>query len=401
MIHQSIEIRNFGPISNANVTISRLTIFIGDQGTGKSTISKLLTICQDTRWWWCILKNDQEHIWLPFKEFSIDEYFREDSYFCFFVRSGDEKEWDYCVKFENGIFSCRANGIEDERFKNALAVFVSNTAIELLEQYGLSIDKLDSIDSNTKSLLRSYLRMCLYIPTERNLVGTIQGSLASMITRHIPISFVILEFIGVFEKASKEFTEYDASFLNARYVEDQGRRQIRLTGCDKTISLSECSSGLRSTLPMLMVIDYSLKKDYSSWFVVEEPEQNLFPKNQRELLHYFASKINGAPRCGFVLTTHSPYLLSCLNVQMLAYGLHNSENLDSAVKEIIPKEFAINPQDVAVYSLGGDENAENYCRSLISEKTGLISVNELDSVSENIGDDFDRLYSLYLKTKKK
>ena len=59
----------------------------------------------------------------------------------------------------------------------------------------------------------------------------------------------------------------------------------------------------------------------------------------------------------------------------------------------------MNPDDVAVYSL--DPNSEVYCKSLISEKTGLVSVNELDSVSEVIGDDFDRLYDLYRQVKKK
>ena len=92
-------------------------------------------------------------------------------------------------------------------------------------------------------------------------------------------------------------------------------------------------------------------------------------------------------------------MLSSLNVLMLAYRLHQNEEVREQVEEIVKSGFTVNPDIVAVYSLNPDD--KKYCKSLISEKTGLVSVNELDSVSEIIGDDFERLYSLYLQTKKK
>ena len=84
---------------------------------------------------------------------------------------------------------------------------------------------------------------------------------------------------------------------------------------------------------------------------------------------------------------------------MLAYRLNQNEEIRKQVEEIVKPGYTVNPDDVAVYSLNPE--GEDYCKSLISEKTGLVSVNELDSVSEIIGDDFDRLYTLYLQTKKK
>jgi len=84
---------------------------------------------------------------------------------------------------------------------------------------------------------------------------------------------------------------------------------------------------------------------------------------------------------------------------MLAIRLNQNEDIREQVETIVKPDFTVNPDDVAVYSLNPD--SEEYCKSLISEKTRLVSVNELDSVSEYIGDDFDRLYTLYLQTKKK
>ena len=40
-------VRNFGPVNNLDIEIRPLTLFIGTQGSGKSTISKLLTICRE------------------------------------------------------------------------------------------------------------------------------------------------------------------------------------------------------------------------------------------------------------------------------------------------------------------------------------------------------------------
>ena len=65
----------------------------------------------------------------------------------------------------------------------------------------------------------------------------------------------------------------------------------------------------------------------------------------------------------------------------------------------------VNPADVAAYSLNpNDEDGIYckslilYCKSLISEKTGMVSVNELDTASMFIGEDFDKLYRMFVKS---
>ena len=394
MTREVIEIRNFGPISNVALTIFPFTIFIGDQGSGKSTISKLLTICRDIRWRHDILEGIKESILRPFKEFSIDEFFREDT----FISYKEEASSDSIV-YENGVFSYTMSGVDDvEEAKNKLKYLIVGTTQSLAQRTGNV--KLEDTDSYTRKLLRANTRVGLYVPAERNIAGVLSQSLASVILNKIPFPDVILEFMSIFEKAKKEFHTFEVPFLNARFVEKEGSNRIFLPTCDKDISFNACSSGLQSTLPMMMVIDYSRKTDCFDSFVVEEPEQNLFPKNQRELMFYFASKLNNN-KCNFVLTTHSPYLLSCLNVQLLASKLYAIDGLKDEVSNIIKKDFIVNSKDVAVYSLGTKADDNDYCRSLISQTTGLVSINELDAVSEYIGDDYERLYSLYLRSKKK
>ena len=95
-----------------------------------------------------------------------------------------------------------------------------------------------------------------------------------------------------------------------------------------------------------------------------------------------------------VLTTHSPYTLSCMNVMMLAGKLLvQNQELRSKVIEIVGEHHYVAPQLVSVYKF--DPVSEKFCENLINPKTGLIGINSLDVVSEYIGEDYDRLFEIY------
>ncbi len=388
MERERLIVKNFGPISNLDIEIFPFTVFIGTQGSGKSSIAKLLTICRDVRWRLQILK--KEDILKPFVDFGIDEYFHDDSYILYFH---DTEE----IKYEKGEFNYSAKDIEDvEILKETFEQLISESSTTLLAKTGLTPENMS--DPHTLNLLKANTRMGLYILAERNLVGNLSASLASIMLHQIPLANPLLEYMSMFEKAKKEYSSYNIPFFGVKYVKKEGRERIELTNKEKDLPLSACSSGLQSALPMLMVIDYALKTNCFDSFVVEEPEQNLFPENQREILGFFTSKLWDKKKRGFVLTTHSPYLLSCLNVLMLAYKLQHIEEVREEAEKIIVPGYTVNPDDVAVYSL--DPESKEYCKSLISKKTGLVSVNELDSVSEVIGNDFDKLYRLFSKVTK-
>lgn len=386
-LKERLVIMNFGPISHLDIEIRPLTLFIGTQGSGKSTVSKLLTICRDLRWWLQILENaESEEVMKPFYDFSINEYFQEDSYIYYTVK-GDS------VKYEHGIFSFSSDVMDADIIKK----YISYSNKKLIQNSLAPINETN--DEVSKIVLNTNARMILYILAERNLVGNLSESLASMLTAQVPLPKPLIEYMSMFERAKKEYPSYNIPFFGVKFVKKEGRERIELEGKNKDLPLSACSSGLQSAIPMLMVIDYALKMDSFDAFVIEEPEQNLFPENQYEMLCFFTSKFwDSKKQRQFVITTHSPYMLSALNVLMTAYRLNQNEDIRKQVEEIVKPGFTVNPDDVAVYSLNSNE--EDYCKSLISEKTGLVSVNELDSVSEYIGDDFDRLYTLYLQTKK-
>jgi len=149
-----------------------------------------------------------------------------------------------------------------------------------------------------------------------------------------------------------------------------------------------------------MSIDYSLNTRCFDNFAIEEPEQNLFPSNQRELLYYLVRLYNQTETYGMILTTHSPYTLSCMNVLMLAgkIAMYNSD-LRSEVVNIVGENNYLSPELVAVYKL--DPQSDKYCEDLKNPKTRLISMNSLDAVSEKIGEEYDKLFEIYLKELRK
>lgn len=389
-MEDSLLIKNFGPIKEADIKLKPLLLLIGGQGTGKSTIAKVLSICRDVLWYNLISIN--ENIFLPFKESGIDEYFQDDSYikFC---------EGIVTIIYNKGKFSITISGISKKEIKEFIANLIVQSSKKIL---GIEGELTSEAIKDNWGLIRTNARTSLYIPAERNIAGNLSDSLASMLVAKIPMSNIIMEYIGLFEKAKKQFPNYTVPFLQLSFSKTEKEENIiiKIDQKEKKISLKTCSSGIQSVLPLLMVIDYSLETGCFTHFIVEEPEQNLFPTNQMELLRFLIRKMDNQELIkNLIITTHSPYLLSVLNISILAAIVAKDKELSMQVDKIIPAEMRINPERVAVYALGNEEDI--YCKSVINEDTGTIEQNYLDSVSDTLSTEFNQLYKLYIKSIRK
>lgn len=387
-----IKIHNFGPVKDVDIKISKLMIFIGPQGSGKSTIAKLLTIFSDVLWWRMVSENDNPLS--EFKKMGIDKYFSPDTTIDYIGFGGEH------LFYRDSKFSISINDYSKEQTHQSILEFIASSTEKRLQMMGVDIKDYYANKSaeEYRKFMRTYLKMICYIPAERNLAAALSSSLANIILSNTPLPNTLLEYISLFERAKNHYPTYDASFLGIKYNKGKGTDCITLTGYnDKSLPLEACSSGIQSALPMLMVIDYAREDNCFDTFIIEEPEQNLFPINQREILNRLVSLTHKKNCRSVIINTHSPYLLSALNVSMLAAKLSNTEYDREAIDSIVPSQYRIDSSEVSVFTLGDD----TYCKSIIDDNTGLISVNYLDVVSDSISSDFNKLYQLYLKTLQK
>lgn len=385
-MNEHLIIRNFGPVTSLDIDIKPFTVFIGEQGSGKSTISKVLTICRDKLFQIAI--KEQKTPEEPFKEFDIFDYFCENTFL--------EYTGDCTIRYQNESFSIEQN---EDTPKHVL----STTKDKLRDLYSHS--NINDIYSSFWFLADSeyLLKELLYIPSERVMATQLFPSLANIIRHNIPLGMPVLEYMSLFEKARNTFTKYQVPFLGITYKFVNNQNIIEVEDNKSSVSLANASSGIQSVLPLLMVFDYCSKQGYFNSFVIEEPEQNLFPSSQVELLRFILSRRDNKDKnARFVITTHSPYMLSALNNYLYAAELANNPLVDKEeVDAVVPSNCQISIDDCAVYSLGKNLNGGEYCKSVISEETHLIDFNYLDKVSMDMGSEFDRLQNIYLNSLRK
>ena len=387
-----IKIHNFGPVKDVDIELSKLMIFIGPQGSGKSTIAKLLTIFSDVLWWRMVSENDNPLS--EFKKMGIDKYFSHDTTFDYIGVGGEH------LFYKDSKFSISINDYSNERTNQWINELIASTTENRLQMMGVDVKDYYTNKSaeEYRKFMRTYLKMICYIPAERNLAAALSSSLANIILSNTPLPNTLLEYISLFERAKNHYPTYDASFLGIKYNKDKGTDCISLTGYnEKSIPLEACSSGIQSALPMLMVMDYAREDNCFDTFIIEEPEQNLFPINQREIMNRLVSLTHKTNCRSVIINTHSPYLLSALNVSMLAAKLSNMGYDNETIDSIVSSQYRIDGSEVSAFALGDD----TYCKSIIDDNTGLISVNYLDVVSDSISSDFNKLYQIYLKTLQK
>lgn len=94
------------------------------------------------------------------------------------------------------------------------------------------------------------------------------------------------------------------------------------------------------------------------------------------------------PGSSLVLTTHSPYVLTVLNVLLLAAQAAKRDA--RATERVVPSEFQLPAADFAAYGITDDRRLE----TLTDPETGLVKGEWLDAVSDIVDEQTYRLNSI-------
>lgn len=336
-MNRELTIRNFGAIEQADICLKDCNIFIGEQGAGKSTIAKLITIFEDyamNRF----LGSAQSLLPL-FEEHNIASYFNDDTYIHYTWEGGN-------IRYQNKQFDYEVSQIAEE----------------------------DDITAQN-----------LYVPAERFFVSTFSRSLATLVLNKAPIPNTLLNFASIYEKAKKKYPNYNVPIFNLLLQTDNSHETLFLKDSHKSIPFKDASSGIQSVIPLLMVLDYSIEEKEYNRFVIEEPELNLFPKTQVKLLQQIIRKCQKV-----TITTHSPYLLSALNNLIEANNaLGSNPSGAENIYKLIPKEYILSFDNVGAYKI---ENGKVI--SILDEEYRLIVADQIDSVADIESQIFSELLSI-------
>lgn len=426
-MNERLQVQNFGAIKELDLELKPIMVFIGEQGTGKSTIAKLISIFRSTQFLIEKAGTPREAFRKLLANHSISSYVNEKtqitftSDYCefrfsfwsetFLVNeehpySKADKEFSiYNQKFPDWKFDTPSptKKLEDKKLEieEAKRMGDHERVVELTKEIEETIEKnkyTDALLTRFEQML-SMQKYSEYIPSERIFISTASGLFMNLLSNKVPLSQSLLNFGAAFERARLSTPELDIDFLHIKYKFENGEDRIYFDD-NQFINVKEAASGHQNIVPMLLVINnktgISTNSLFTHTFIVEEPELGLFPTTQKELTKLLIKKctsIGGfrGQNYELVMTTHSPYILSSLNNQLLAFKTSLiSKNRTSEIDSIVYKDSWINPESFIAFEVKGGT-----ARSIMNHKTMLISESELDSASEEINYDFDRLMGIY------
>lgn len=399
MRKRHLTIDKFGPVEHAEIVIKKINLFIGQQSVGKSTVAKLITILTDEINLIRLLTGGHP-AWISLlEEYNLNGYLLNQNYKIEYQVLEDKFDLHLLVDKSRLQKTFKLNGeVVDDIERITTTIFQAKTFLhreEFLRQF-LDLKKIKP--QNVVELIKG----SLYIPAERNIVSVINKIQAILLLSESALPKPLLRFMVELNNARDYCSKREIPLLNISYVWDQGEDYFVIGGRKQQLPLRIASSGIQSLLPLYIVLVYSLdKREYSS-YVIEEPECNLFPDKQVDLLKFLLSSMRD-DRLTLTITTHSPYLLSAMNNYLFAGHLLKEtpgltkDDIETATNDDIP---ILDSDNCSVYSLGKDINGGGYCKSLINEEIGMIDTNNLDGVSVRLGEQFERIDQLLFNESK-
>lgn len=395
---RKIQIKNIGPLEDTGVIfIKPVMLIIGKQSMGKSTFMKVLCFCE-----WLektIMTGDQEVI----NRYTHNGMFVKD--LSKFFRLGDSFFTDKSEIHYKG--DCISIDL-DMKASNA------------------KITKVADFDKK-----RFNEKLC-FLPAERNLVYASKNIRKDFISEKYDMLFNYF-----FEYSDEESTHYftkDNPLVmpfdseTKYYYDDERRMSFVAVGHKGTPVLPMyTSSGIQSSLPMLLMIFGALRKagtkksvspdeitntiarlilDSSSGntseihvkdqalqlvtnfityrrsrIFIEEPEENLFPESQYEMMLAIVKALKETfertkEDSYVMMTTHSPYILSTLNLLLKSAVAAGSE---TGKDGLIGKKYLLPVNKFGAYCADHGTMTD-----ILDKESGFIDGEYLDTISQEI-----------------
>lgn len=388
---ERLVIKDFGPIVECDIEISPMTVFIGESGSGKSCVMKVLSML---RW---------VHKKMNFKSM---------------IKRSKVKGEPFRFRLDNII---KHSGLENylkksskiEYYLNDVKITISNkelNARETVAEKNLTVEKI------------------IFIGDERYIVPSVLNSK----TAEVRLSSYMKDTMSDFNRSYDAYSGgFKISSIDALLKKDKHgiRDQFYIMGDNhKTgeykVKFENASSGTKTSAIVEIiasfysnfyninetvrnnVIEYILFKAIDGeWdpknlkqfqksrvsIFIEEPELSLFPTSQKKIIEFLVKTINTAEnKTEIVFSTHSPYILTTLNNLLLAKtaaddNINNLKILEK-INSIVPKENQLDIKNLSVYEI-----TNGVVSSIIDTSLNMVDADKIDSVSVKSSEEFNAL----------
>jgi hypothetical protein len=430
---RKLTVKNFSVIKDAELEFGKITVLIGPQASGKSLLCKLayflskqtIDLALET-----ILSGES----FDFFRLEIARLFID-----WFPINAWENDGSF-VRFECGDFWVESRigsgtGQFNLEFRFSSQFEEAYLQLDGLTQDGagfssdFSSDRREQIRAKFNLLLTvalpgdPFVHQALYIPGGR--VFFVNSSLGFSALQNPDIDPLVREFstkiawgdawrpnpivghesLQRLDLIRRDFTAIVGGYVEGRNTNARFRRFLD----GREVPLTLLSSGTQELLPLLNVLEQMAtgQRDRilfprpnslpgmqgrlvlsKGLIYLEEPESNVFPSTQYDLVRLIAVlSYEQILDFSWIITTHSPYILSSFNNLLEAWQVgYTDKERSEAVRKLIDEKYWVNPDEFRAYSI-----EDGFLKSIMDEETHLISDNYLDAVSERIGGEFDEL----------
>lgn len=429
-----VTINNFSCIKSADLDLAEINILIGPQGSGKSVTTKLTFFLADILTDFLRAAEEQASfddykketakrfsIWFPHAAWGAERFHISFASGEFGVRilrrvrsgvvaddvSVSFSKWfqnvyDYAVK---AFKAARKTDVKENDYGDGLSTSVFEASWRVRNDLRLAVQR---------DLGGDFISAQTFIPAGRAFFTSIGRLVAGL--EQGGLDPVTLRFARLFAG----WRDQSASLIERLDSDAHLRRNTMMTGLfggavsarreseyiqmedGRKVPFGFLSSGQQELLPIWFYMENLIARDYlpqrrlrtarlpKQLVYIEEPEAHLFPTAQSRLMDYLISAVISERHSrSLVLTTHSPYIMTKINVYLKAGQIARRKKKNQELNDIVDRSCWIRSDQITAWSIESGNVS-----SIIDHEEGLIDGGYLDSVSDVMAEQFEKLLQL-------
>lgn len=408
-------IKNLGPIDTVEMEMKRINLIIGPQSSGKSSVLKVACYCTWVEKRISIEQNPEKFAASGYFEknmlsfHKLEGFIRKDTYIeyesdimKFSFSKGDEifqfewkNRWDYrkskisYIPAERNIVATIPNWFEVNMANNNIRNFMADW--EIARKNFTDQNRLDILNLGVSYFYDSKSKEDKMQVAEGRLLDFTNTS--SGLQSLVPLYVFLKYFTEMFfrkegDEGSVMGGEMKKHLAEVISLEVFSQKQTHSEVPSPWNALGWFRSEEESE--RFSVLFSNFTKINNCNVFLEEPEENLFPLTQRDLVNTLVQMINGERKHNLFITTHSPYVMASFNNLIQAGDvLEEDKTKKEELKKIMPLSLALNYEDVGAYAI-----KDGNMHTIMDDEMRLISPTELDAVSDEISIQFGKLLEL-------